>query len=84
MIPANHLLPMVPNMSGNYCIVPELSHNLGHTIVNWVGWGWGWGGGGGAGGGGAGGGGAGGREDRSKKKVVTRQRKSNKVLVIVG
>lgn len=70
MIPANHLLPMVPNMSGNYCIVPELSHNLGHTIVNWVGWGWG--------------GGAGGREDRSKKKVVTRQRKSNKVLVIVG
>ena len=33
---------------------------------------------------GVGGGGAGGREDRSKKKVVTRQRKSNKVLVIVG
>lgn len=60
MIPANHLLSMVPNMSGNYCIVPETSHNLGHTIVNW------------------------GREDRSKKKVVTRQRKSNKVLVIVG
>ena len=28
--------------------------------------------------------GGGGREDRSKKKVVTRQRKSNKVLVIVG
>ena len=39
MIPADHLLPMVPNMSGNYCIVPETSHNLGHTIVNWVGWG---------------------------------------------
>ena len=45
MIPANHLLPMVPNMSGNYCIVPETSHNLGHTIVNWVGWGGGGGGG---------------------------------------
>lgn len=29
-------------------------------------------------------GGGGGRVDRSKKKVVTRQRKSNKVLVIVG
>ena len=37
MIPANHLLPMVPNMSGNYCIVPETSHNLGHTIVSWGG-----------------------------------------------
>ena len=35
MIPANHLLPMVPNMSGNYCIVAETSHNLGHTIVSW-------------------------------------------------
>ena len=65
MIPANHLLPMVPNMSGNYCIVAETSHNLGHTIVSWGGGGGGWG-------------------DRSKKNVVTRQRKSNKVLVIVG
>ena len=37
MIPANHLLLMVPNMSGNYCIVPETSHNLGHTIVSWGG-----------------------------------------------
>lgn len=35
MIPANRWLrSMVTNMSGNFCFMPETSHNLGHTIVS--------------------------------------------------
>ena len=57
MIPANHWLSMVRNMSGNYCFVPETSHNLGHTIVNW----------------GKGGGGGGAREIKEKSCYSTKE-----------